>query len=174
MHPDNFFLKLAQRAEVDTAVVAVLRRSASYEPGLYPPAFPAIEPYVQGLGDWQRKATYLTAACWAQGTRREHGQGLTLSAAVRTLRSHQAMGSQNIEQRFTALLDADSDELQWRLRHLTSQLAAAAIPIDWPALLKDLWSWNSHTRHVQIKWARDFWSNPPAKKIGESTATTIT
>jgi len=170
MHPDDFFLKLTQRAEADTAVVAILRRSASYDPGLYPPAFPAIEPYVHGLGDWQRKAAYLAAACWAQATRRDHGQGLALPVAARTLRNHQAMGSKNIEQRFTALLDADSDELQWRLRHLTSQLAAAAIPVDWPALLKDLWAWNSQTRHVQIKWAREFWSSPPAKNTTKSAA----
>lgn len=172
MKPDEILQNLMQRAENDTAVIAVLRRSASYEPGFYPPAFPSIEPYVRGLGEWERKATYLTAACWAQAMRREHGQGLTIAVAARTLRNHQAMGSKSIEQRFTALLDADSDELQWRLRHLASQLAAAAIPIDWPALLKDLWSWNSQTRHVQIKWAREFWASPPAKNIAQSTTTT--
>lgn len=170
MQPDDFFQKLAQRAEADTAVVAILRRSASYDPGLYAPAFPPIEPYVQGLGDWQRRATYLTAACWAQAARRDLSQGMDLPVAARTLRHHQAMGSKNIEQRFTALLDADRDELQWRLRHLTSQLAAAAIPIDWPALLQDLWFWNSQTRHVQIKWAREFWSNSPAEKTVKRAA----
>jgi CRISPR system Cascade subunit CasB len=169
MKADEIFQNLTQRAESDTAVVAVLRRSASYEPGFYPPAFPSIEPYVRGLGDWERKATYLTAACWAHARRRERGQGLTIAAAARTLRNHQAMGSKNIEQRFTALLDADSDELEWRLRHLTTQLTAAAIPIDWPAVLKDLWAWNSQTRHVQIKWAREFWSSPPAKSNSMST-----
>lgn len=170
MNPDDFFQELAQRAEADTAIVAVLRRSAAHDPGLYPPVFPAIEPYLHGLGDWQRKASYLAAACWAQGTRRDHNQGLSLAVAARTLRNHLGMGSKNIEHRFTALLDADSDELQWRLRHLTSQLAAAAIPIDWPALLRDLWAWNSQARHVQIKWAREFWSNPPAKNADKSPA----
>jgi CRISPR system Cascade subunit CasB len=173
MHPDEFFQELAQLAEADSAVVAVLRRSASYDPGLYPPAFPSIEPYVHGLGNWQRKATYLAAACWAQGTRRNHGEGLAFPVAARTLRNHQSMGSKSIEQRFTALLDADSDELQWRLRHLTTQLAAAAIPMDWPALLKDLWAWNSQTRYVQIKWAREFWSTPPAKSTTKSAGKTI-
>jgi CRISPR system Cascade subunit CasB len=78
------------------------------------------------------------------------------------------MGSKSIEQRFTALLDADSDELQWRLRHLTTQLTAAAIPIEWPTLLKDLWAWNSRSRHVQIRWARQFWSNPSAKNSSKA------
>ena len=173
MDADEFFQGLSQRAEADTSIVAILRRSASYESGLYSPAFPSIEPYVYGLGDWQRKATYLVAACWAQAARQDHSQRLTLPTAARTLRQHEALGSKNVEQRFTALLDADSDELQWRLRHLTSQLTAAAIPVDWPALLEDLWSWNSQARNVQIRWAREFWSTPPGKKNtkGEATST---
>lgn len=170
MDPDDFFHRLVQRAADDSAVVAVLRRSASYEPGRYPPAFPHVEPYLQGMGEWQRQAAYLTAACWAQGARRDGGQAMALPVAARTLRHHSAMGSKSIEQRFTALLDADSDELQWRLRHLTSQLTAAAILIDWPALLKDLWAWNSRTRHVQIRWARQFWANPPAKTSAKTEA----
>jgi CRISPR system Cascade subunit CasB len=168
MDPNDFFLKLAKRATEDSSVVAVLRRSSSYEPGLYPPAFPHIEPYVHGLGEWQRQVTYLAAACWAQAARRDYGQGVALQVAARTLRNHQAMGSKSIEQRFTALLDADSDELQWRLRHLTTQLTAAAIPIEWPTLLKDLWAWNSRSRHVQIRWARQFWSNPSAKNSSKA------
>jgi CRISPR system Cascade subunit CasB len=170
MDPDEIFHKLAERAAVDSAVVAVLRRSSSYQPGRYPPAFPHIEPFLHGMGEWQRQVTYLTAACWAQGARRDRGQAMDLPEAARTLRHHQAMGSKSIEQRFTALLDADSDELQWRLRHLTTQLTAAAITIDWPALLKDLWAWNSKTRHVQIRWARQFWANPPAKNSAKTAA----
>jgi len=172
MDSDDFFQSLARRAGEDSSVVAVLRRSSSYEPGLYPPAFPYIEPYVHGLGEWQRQITYLTAACWAQSARRDHGQGVALAEAARKLRHHPAIGSKSIELRFTALLDADSDELQWRLRHLTTQLTAAAIPIEWPSLLKDLWAWNSRTRYVQIRWARQFWGNSPAKNSTNVVAST--
>ena len=172
MDSDDFFRSLALRASEDSALVAVLRRSSSYEPGFYPPAFPYIETYVYKLSDWQRQITYLTASCWAQSARRCHGQAVALAEAARILRYHPSIGSKSIEQRFTALLDADSDELQWRLRHLTNQLTAAEIPIEWGSLLKDLWAWNSRTRYVQIRWARQFWANPPAKNSANVVAST--
>ncbi len=166
MNSETLFAKLAQQASEDTAVIATLRRSSSYDAGLYPPAFPFLEPYVHGLSDWQRKAVYLVAACWAQSARRDseadlgkRTKGEALPVAIRTLRNHQSTASKSIEQRFIALLDADADELQWRLRHLTSQLSAAGISVDWPALLKDLWAWNSSQRYVQIRWARHFWAS---------------
>jgi CRISPR system Cascade subunit CasB len=166
MDSETFFARLAQRASEDTAVIAALRRSSSYDAGLYPPAFPFIEPYVHGLSEWQRKAAYLAAACWAQSARRasesdlgKSAKGEALPVAIRSLRNHHSMASKSIEQRFIALLDADADELQWRLRHLTSQLSAARISVDWPALLKDLWAWNSSQRYVQIRWARHFWAS---------------
>jgi len=165
MNPEKIFASLTEDADKDSAVVAVLRRSASHEAGLYPPAFRYIEPYVYGLGEWRRKAVYLAASCWAQTARRENSQVMALPIAVKTLKKHHTMGSQNVDTRFTALLDADTDELQWRLRHLTSQMAAAAIGIDWPTLLKDLWAWNSQDRHIQIKWARQFWSDSSTASV---------
>lgn len=158
MNPTDLFAGLEAKAKRDTAIVAVLRRSAAYPPGQYPPAFPFIEPSVAGLSEWRRSATYLAASCWALAARREQGKPLTLPRAVHDLQVRSKNASKNIEARFTTLLDSDTDELQWRLRHLTSQLAAAAIAVDWPALLEDLWWWTREDRRVQTQWARQFWS----------------
>lgn len=166
VHPDAsaVFHRLKERATADTAVVAALRRSAAYEPGLYPPVFPYIEPLTHGRGEWQRQATYLVAACWAKSRRQRDGgdqeQGQLLAVGLRRLSQDPANphASKNIEKRFTALLDADGDELPWRLRQVSAVLDAASIAIDWPALLSDLWRWNHPERYVQVRWARQFWA----------------
>ena len=158
MDATSFFIGLKEKATRDSAVVAVLRRSAAYTPGQYPPAFPYVEPSVGGLSEWRRSATYLAVSCWALAARREQGTPLALPRAVHVLQARSTNTSKNIEVRFTTLLDSDSDELQWRLRHLTSQLASAAIAVDWPELLEDIWRWTREDRRVQTKWARQFWS----------------
>lgn len=172
--------ELEERAASDSAVLAALRRSASYNPGLYPPAFPYVEPLIYGHGEWRRQATYLTAACWAKSRRQRDatdlGRGQSLATALRTLNQDPTnlYASKNIEKRFTALLDADADELPWRLRQITAVLDAAAIAIDWPSLLADLWRWNHPDRLVQVRWARQFWAptRPSEKESEPQTAAT--
>lgn len=172
MSATDFFNALSKRSEQDSAVIANLRRSASYEPGLYPPAFPYVEPYVQNLSEWRRTATYLTAACRALATRREHGDPLTVPRALRALQARSPNSSTSIEKRFQALLDADTDELPWRLRHVINQLAASGTAIDWPGLLDDLRRWPDSRRTIQVRWARQFWSasenNIPSSETARS------
>jgi CRISPR system Cascade subunit CasB len=158
MSEADFFKALNKRAENDAAVIAALRRSAAYDPGLFPAVFPYVEPFVHHLTEWRRTATYLTAACWALAARREKGETQELPLALRTLQLRSSNASKSIESRFLALLDADTDELQWRLRHLTNQVSAAGIAIDWPSLLRDLRRWPDPRRRVQVHWARQFWS----------------
>lgn len=168
MTPEDIFQNLEQRAEADSAVVAVMRRSLAYEPGLYPPAFPFVEPLTFGQGEWRRRATYLAAACWAKSQRSPQDEskthGVDLASALRKLKTDpkQSQAGESLTKRFTALLDADSDELPWRLRQITTLLSASGITIDWPALLNDLWHWNHSDRFVQVRWARHFWATPSA------------
>jgi len=184
MNEADFFEQLLNNAKKDTAVVASLRRSAAYAPGLYPPVFRYVEPYIHNLSEWRRTATYLAAAYWALAIRMGRDgdkdntmvEAHSLPKALRVLHARSADTSKTIESRFQALLDADTDELQWRLRHLTSQLSAAGIAIDWPSLLKDLRDWSNPQRRVQVHWARQFWSAPEANSkgdpgLGENTKT---
>jgi CRISPR system Cascade subunit CasB len=170
MTPEEIFQNLEDRALADTAVVAVLRRSLAYEPGLYPPAFPYVEQLTYGQGEWRRRATYLVAGCWAKGQRSHEDEVqvhcFELPCALLKLRDdpQQSQTGESLMKRFTALLDADSDELPWRLRQITTQLSAAGISVDWAALLKDLWNWNYSNRSVQLSWARQFWAQPHKPK----------
>jgi CRISPR system Cascade subunit CasB len=179
MTPEDIFQNLEERAAADTAVVAALRRSLAHEPGLYPPVFPYVEPLTYGQGEWQRRATYLAAACWAKNQRSHQDEpkdpGLKLATALVKLKEDpkKSQAGESLTKRFTALLDADPDELPWRLRQITSQLSAAGIAIDWPALLNDLWRWNLSSRSVQVNWARQFWAPPKRAKEQEERPSAV-
>ena len=80
--------------------------------------------------------------------------------AMRRVRDKQK--SDSIEKRFATLLDADLDELRWRLRSALTLVASQGIALAWPDLLDDLLKWHHPNRPVQTRWARHFWGEPEA------------
>jgi len=160
MNTHAFFEYLARRAEVDTSVVATLRRSLMSDPGTFAEAFPLVEPFTQGVSERERRTVYLAAGLWASAQRRESGPALPLPSAMAKLRHD--TGSASTEARFVALLDADEDELVWRLRHAINLTSSAGLALDWPALLQDLLRWTAPARFVQQQWARQFWQHSRA------------
>jgi CRISPR system Cascade subunit CasB len=141
--------------EKDTRVRAVLRRSLAFDPGVFVPAYPYVEPFVKGEDNsWRRGIFYLVAGLWAAHWREgQSGQPMSLGKACA---SHQmATGSTSTERRFINLLDADSDQLPHRLRQTIALLKDQAIDFD--ALLKGLLYWNDDQKRTQNEWARDFY-----------------
>jgi CRISPR system Cascade subunit CasB len=169
MDTTAFFDYLRRRAEADTSIVAILKRSAAQDPGMFPPAYPVIEPFVAGLHEGDRRLVYLVAGLWALVARKgEGGAPIGLADAFRRL-AMSAEASRNIEARFVALLDADVDELGWRLRHAIMLIASKGSAIDWPALLQDLLGWRRPSRQVQRNWARIFWRHDKPEAATVST-----
>lgn len=160
MNPKAFFDAMERRAQADTSVIATLRRSLAEAPGTYAPAFPLVEPHAGGLHEAARRTLYLAAGLWATGQRRGQGAPTGLVDAVQKVARQR--DSKSVEQRFVALLDADADELVWRLRHLVQLVASEGVSIDWPALLADLLAWQHPERRVQQRWARQYWRMPAA------------
>jgi CRISPR system Cascade subunit CasB len=64
--------------------------------------------------------------------------------------------SASIEARFTALLNANAEELDDHLRHVIGLLRAHERPLDWFRLFSDLLHWDDLSGSVQLAWARDF------------------
>lgn len=155
MDSQAFFSALTRAAESDTRVVATLRRSLAEEPGAFAAAFPVIEPLLHGVGERQRRTAYLAAGLWALAQRRTSGAPVSLSEALRRTAARSDSGG--AERRMTGLLDADSDELVWRLRQAIQLVVADGQALDWPRLLNDLLSWQDPQRWVQQRWAREFW-----------------
>lgn len=73
----------------------------------------------------------------------------------------QQSGSDSVEKRFIALLDADPDEIENHLRHAVSLARSKEIPIGWSRLLKDLTfrlsRYENQRNRVNREWARGFW-----------------
>ena len=148
----------------DSKARAVLRRSLSFDPGVYVPAYPYVEPFVKDEGNsWRQEMLYLVAGLWAAHWREgQRGQSMPIGKACAAYQA--ASGSTSTESRFISLLDADRDQLPHRLRQMVALLKEQAIDFD--ALLTGLLYWNDDRKRTQNAWARDFYRN-----INHETAT---
>lgn len=139
----------------DKKVKAVLSRSLAFEPGQYVPAFPYVEPFVQGENnEWRREMHYLVAGLWASHWREGRTgppQPVAKACASHWLKS----GSTSTERRFISLLDSDREQLPHRLRQIIALLKEQNIDFD--TLLKDVIYWNHEQKRTQNNWARDFY-----------------
>ena len=143
--------------EKDNKVRAVLRRSLAFDPGIFVPAYPYVEPFVKNEDNsWRRKMFYLVAGLWAAHWR-EVGSSVPLSIGKACANHLKAGGSSSTEKRFINLLDADTDQLPYRLRQMIALLKDQ--PIDFDALLKGLLYWTDDQKRTQNAWARDFYRN---------------
>ena len=131
-----------------TPARAALRRSLAFPPGAYPKAMPYVEPFVREEG-WKREAHYLVAALYALKDG-EHQKGRTLARALK----EKAQGSDSVEKRFLALLDADRDQIAFRLRQAVGLVEGG---LDFAQLLDDLLRWFGPERRVQARWAKEFY-----------------
>lgn len=143
--------------EKDTKVRAVLRRSLSFDPGKYAPAYPFVEPFIKDEDkSWRREMLYLVAGLWAAHWREGRSSApMSIGKACSTYQK--GSGSTSTERRFITLLDADADQLPHRLRQMIALLREQAVDFD--ALLKGLLYWNDDQRRTQHAWARDFYRN---------------
>lgn len=66
--------------------------------------------------------------------------------------------AQGLDRRIEVLLDADREQLRFRLRQAIRFLDSKRIPVNWPRLLQDLLAWEHPKRYVQEKWARAYFS----------------
>ncbi|MDT7920900.1 MAG: type I-E CRISPR-associated protein Cse2/CasB [Meiothermus sp.] len=176
-----FVQHLRQRSE--SADLARMRRALA-DPGAE--VIPLVEGFLARIQDdyearWERICYYLVAGLWAstvssselerfrrqpeeepevsQGDQSNVNKGYrrTLGHAIAQL--YLARGqSKSIEQRFVALLDADEEQLPYRMRQMVRLLKSEeGIPIYWSELLRDLLAWDYEHRPVQQKWARAFY-----------------
>jgi len=161
----GFIESLESRNTSDTRLRATLRRSLSFAPGAFVPAYPYVEPFVRDTGQaWRREAHYLVAGLWAAHWREgSSGQAMPIGKACAVHKS--STGSTSTERRFINLLDADTDQLPHRLRQMIALLKGQ--PIDFDALLKGLLYWNDDEKRTQNTWARDFYRSLDAETQDE-------
>ncbi|MDR0779142.1 MAG: type I-E CRISPR-associated protein Cse2/CasB [Pseudomonadales bacterium] len=170
------------KKEKKSGALAHLRRSLGFEPGCYTPAFPYVERFVaedKHSQDASRQALYLVAGLFAlhpkQGSK-------SLAAAFGALMRER--DSASIEQRFIALLGADTQNLPDYLRQTISLLRADERALDYAALLDDMSRWLNPRidpkwrDEIRRDWARDFYravteASPATDAASESVSTSI-
>jgi CRISPR system Cascade subunit CasB len=170
-HSKSFIHHLQTLKMQDRGALATLRHSLAFEPGTYAKAFSHVERFAGETvheRDARRLALYAVAGLFARHP--EHVENKSFSAAFGELMRRRESGS--IEQRFIALLDADTDNIVDYLRQAVTLLASDNIGCDYARLLDDLSSWmhpiKSEKRdRLRQRWARDFYRAMQAAQTNE-------
>ncbi len=150
-------------AGLDRKAYANLRRSLAFDLGTYPPAFPYVEQFIpEECSDWRRGMYYLVAGLFALHGAKD--SGAVVGNMGNTIKQFYLKKEElpSIEARFVTLLDADEEQLAYRLRQMAGLLDDCTI--NWQMLLKHLLAWNSYKRWVQQAWAKDFYRRSGAEK----------
>lgn len=175
----NYFV--ARLETLDTGGRARLKRNAgrtlNESRDVYQVFFANL-PY--GIQEWDQENYFLIATLYAFGTRRENPRPAnpprSLGASLRRVRQQiQGDGGADrqisLDKRVETLLDADREQLPFRLRQIISLLAAYNVAIDWRRLLRDVRAWDHEVRFVQLAWARDYFaaSSETSDEIADPT-----
>jgi CRISPR system Cascade subunit CasB len=148
--------------------LAALRRSLSFPPGEDPAVYRWVEPITGSCNEFERRVLYLVAGLFAfHPSRGDRSLAAACGEMRRDLEQRDAGSS--FEQHFLALLDADADQLSYRLRQMISLLRSDELGFDWAGLAQDLRRWGSVSKRVQQAWARDFYRSPQADQAEAST-----
>ena len=107
-----------------------------------------------GVAKYQEATYYLVATLFGlaeSGGDRNLGHSLYLAR-------HQS-SSQGLDRRVEVLLDADQEQLAFRLRQAIRFLESNRVSVNWPRLLQDLLAWGHPKRYVQENWARAYFAH---------------
>lgn len=158
--PVHSLIVLLDSLREDRAALANLRRGLGRPRSMAPEMYRYLVPLIpEGIGGWREQSHYLIAALYALHPKNttEGNMGSHFNRAVAQAGES---GSEAIERRFVALLDAHPDDLAFFLRQAVSYLKSKEeIPINWQQLFYDVLAWNHEERRgeVQRRWANDFW-----------------
>ncbi len=174
-HNDGDVNAFIHRLEtLDAGGRARLRRNAARTlneaRNVYPVFYAILPPHITRQED--QEDFFLVATLFPVGTRRDQpapphppanlgaSLGLLRQRLVREGRDPERANS--LDRRFGALLDADREQMPFRLRQIVSLLAAREIAINWYQLLRDIRRWTKAGRPVQRSWANFYFERRPA------------
>lgn len=154
-HP---FITYLERLRDDRGALAALRRGLGQPPGTVADMYRYVVPWLSDETPPLREtAYYLIAALFAY----HPDAGGTGNMGRHFARTCDPQGDNSaIERRFTALLAAHPDDLDFYLRQAISFLKSKEVPVNWHQLLSDVLAWDHPDRYVQQQWARAFWGRP--------------
>jgi CRISPR system Cascade subunit CasB len=162
---------------LERAELAELRRSLAFDPGTHPPTYRTVENFaMHAKSRLENDAYYLVAGLFALVERPNPDRPAPTLEKPRNLGQSIAelyvarQKTRSVEDRFIALLDADSEQLPYRLRQIVALLRDATV-IDWQTLLNDLRFWNLEDKRVQRRWAQAFYRHVSSTETEAQTPT---
>jgi len=154
---------------LDTGARARLKRNAGLTLaeardvlGIFYRLLPYTVPRVQH-DDYFLVATLYPLAAWS-------GRHRDLGATLRAARSD--TNAKGIDRRVEALLDAEDEQLRFRLRQAIRFAQSNRVTVNWPQVLHDVLRWNHPARFVQQRWAESYFAVtlPPRRESGRARA----
>lgn len=107
-----------------------------------------------GIPNQQEEIYFLVACLFPLA---EEGSSSNLGASFREVSNDR--NRKGIERRLEVLMDADLEQLPFRLRQAIHFLQSNRAKVNWIALLSDLLNWTHPDRFVQRNWARTYYVN---------------
>lgn len=168
--------RLADRKNEDRAALARLKRCAGRSLAESLEALPLLYQLGRaGIPDHSEELFFLVATLFpfapshARSTEPSEGRQ-DFGRTLRWLAERPKVNAEGVDRRVTVLLDADRDELPFRLRQAVRMLAQHEPSIDWRLLLRHLHAWESPNRWVQKQWARSYFglAGEPAAETPET------
>ncbi len=155
MSQTDEFIGYLERRREDRATLAALRRGLGRPPGTVADMYRYIVPWLsEDTPLWREAAFYTIAALFAYHPE-GGGSGNMGDHFARARRG--VADDTAIERRFTVLLAAHPEELEFHLRQAVSVLKSKGVSVDWRQLLVDYDAWSHPDGYVQRRWARAFW-----------------
>lgn len=149
-HPFVTYLEGLSRRD-DKRALASLRRGLSQP--LSAEVLRYILPFLPAHASLRDEAMYVLLA----GLYATHPLPATEGLGGAMARIQRLTGSDSIELRFIALVDADAEQLPVHLRHAVQLCKAHNIGLNYHTLLRQLLRWNDDARPSQLQLARQFW-----------------
>ncbi|MDQ3635242.1 MAG: type I-E CRISPR-associated protein Cse2/CasB [Acidobacteriota bacterium] len=143
------------------AALAHLRRGLGKEPGTAMEMFPYVTSWV--TTNYNEKPYFLIAALiglYPKKSWNKYDRYNNLGKSLAEIED----GSKGVEKRFTALLNANEEDLPEHLRQAVSLLKSKDKNINWFLLLKDIKNWSYESKYVQKSWAKGFWGKQNKEK----------
>lgn len=136
------------------AALAALRFGLREKNGVAVEMMPHVVEYLGDKEDKYRDSWYFAVGALFAMHPQSCGSG-SLGTAFGRLRSE----SESIEKRFQLLLSCEEEDLFRQLIQVVSLLESRSVAVNWFSLLSDLTvtGWSHPNRHLQLKWARDFY-----------------
>lgn len=137
--------------------LAALRRGLGRKPGTEIAMYPFVGSWVGSKSDRDAEPFFLVASLFALHPK--HDPNLRSLGESFSKLFRESSSPESLEHRFTALLNADREELHIHLRHAVSLLKSKGIAINYAQLIRDIRWWGERGSGTRRTLARDFWTS---------------